>query len=98
MNHWMTFPGTSQYREERSTVTPGILSRLARVIAAPHESQYVLVNVVFPKRLEIVVRGFLPAPVVRVTVVLPLLVLVVIRGPVFVYRMVVLPITVPSFN
>lgn len=52
----------------------------------------VRVYVTFPTRVETVVRDFLPAPVVRVTVVLPIFVRVVTRVPLFVERTVVLPI------
>lgn len=48
--------------------------------------------VLFPERMEMVVRVFLPAPLVRVTVVLPTVLRVVVRVPDFVVRTVVLPI------
>ncbi|MGA2231151.1 MAG: hypothetical protein ABSH22_09665 [Tepidisphaeraceae bacterium] len=53
-------------------------------------AQYDLEKVVLPARVDIVVLGFLPAPHVRVMVVFPDFWRVVILGPVFVLRMVVL--------
>lgn len=45
-----------------------------------------------------VVLGFLPAPVVRVTVVFPVFVRVVILGPDFVDRMVMRPMEITPFR
>ncbi|MGO9768895.1 MAG: hypothetical protein ACLPSW_04940 [Roseiarcus sp.] len=56
------------------------------------EAQVVFVYVILPMRVEIVVFGFLPAPLVLVMVVFPTFCRVVTLVPDLVVRMVVLPV------